>query len=290
MATLQRAARTLLKELSRSTDEWVIQAAKCLEWASRRENPAAARMDIKEAYGALLQSPVDNIEQMRSLNLIEALLHPAKLEDRKDWEDWDWCAICGKDAVRYYKPHHSKLLFAVCARHAQPHLRAQDLAMIHKAMAAPDPALLDVLERESAVYWHLEYLVDVGEIVATDWAGQVRAWWQKVSESEGVIEAWQRLVDPSPDASYHPNPIARDHANALALRSFAFQSIQKQCAEADKRASQRNGRKGGRPPTATAAQARQVRRLAAKGVPQVKIAEQVGLSRSHVVRLLRTFK
>lgn len=283
MATLQRAARTLLKELSRSTDEWVIQAAKCLEWASRRKNPAAARMDIKEAYGALLQSPVDNIEQMRSLNLIEALLHPAKLEDRKDW---DWCAICGKDAVRYYKPHHSKLLFAVCARHAQPHLRAQDLAMIHKAMAAPDPALLDVLERESAAYLYLEDLDEA----TMGWAEKVPAWWKKVSESEGVVEAWRRLVDAAPDSSYHPDPIARDQANALALRGFVFQSIQKQLAEADKRASQRNGRKGGRPPTATVAQARQVRRLAAQGVPQVKIAEQVGLSRSHVVRLLRTFK
>ena len=289
MVTLQAAAAGLRKELLShlSSDAGVIQAAQCLEWASRRKNPRAARLDIKDARNCV--SPPRTPEQVLAKAWIVALTQPAIQE--KEWGyGGDRCAICGEDAARCFKPHHSRSLIAVCARHAQPHLRAQDLTMIHKAMADPDPVLLDVLERESAVYLRLEYLVDVGEIVATDWAGQVRAWWQKVSESEGVIEAWQRLVAAAPDSSYHPNPAARDEANALALCRFAFHTIQKQSAEADKRASQQNGRKGGRPPTATAAQARQVRRLVAKGVPQVKIAEQVGLSRSHVVRLLKSFK
>lgn len=282
---LQEAAALLRKELTRlsTTDAGVIQAAKRLEWAARRKNPATCRLDIKDARNCV--SPPRTVEQVVAKGWIIALTQPS-IQEKADTE-WGWCAICGEDVARCFKPHHSQSLIAVCTRHAQPHLRAQDLAMIQKAMTAPDPVLLRALKRESAMYLHLE---EVSEIVATDWAGQVRAWWQKVSESEGVLEAWRRLVEAAPDSSYHPNSTARDETNSLALRGLVFHMIQERCAEADKRASQQNGRKGGRPPTATAAQARQVRRLAAKGVPQVKIAEQVGLSRSHVVRLLKSFK
>lgn len=282
--SLQASAAGLRKELLShlSSDAGVIQAAQCLERAARRENPATCRLDIKDARNCV--SPPRNPEQALALAWIVSLTQPS-IQEKADTE-WGWCAICGEDVARCFKPHHSQSLIAVCTRHAQPHLRAQDLTMIHKAMADPNPALLDVLERESAVYLYLEALDEA----AMDWAEKVRVWWKKTSESHGVVESWRRLVEAAPDSSYHQDSAVRDVTNSLALRGLVFHMIQERSAEADKRASQQNGRKGGRPPTATAAQARQVRRLAAKGVPQVKIAEQVGLSRSHVVRLLRTFK
>ena len=301
MGTLQVAAGALVKELENSRDEAVIKAVKWLKWAARRENTNTARADIRNASGCL-RSPTTSSQQ-QVLKRINGLLQPVpprrgltRKIDAKD-EDWNWCKICGDTAVRYFKPHRSQYLVAVCDRHAQPHLRAQDLAMIQCAMAAPEgiPGLLDMLRFESAVNLEIEdgqCLLSTSEAETTanialtkeKWIKALLKWW-KAEAAESVILAWGRLTDRYPD--YTVNPYY-EMVWASELCRDAFETIKSHFGEIDAEASQQNGRKGGRPPIATEVQILRIRTLAAKGVRQVDIAAQMGLSQAHVSRLLKS--
>ncbi|WP_145960707.1 hypothetical protein [Acidiferrobacter sp. SPIII_3] len=304
MKTLQVSARALMKELNDSRDEAVIKVVEYLGWAARRNNTPAARVDIKAAHKYL--QPPTNHEQARVLERVDALLHPAPKQtsknrgspretDAKDG-DWDWCDICGATAVRYFKPHHSQYLVAVCDRHTQPHLRGQDLAMIQCAMAAPEriQGLLDMLGLESAVNLEIEDgrgLLGANEsetavnmaLAREKWVKDLLKWW-KSEVAKSVIEAWRGLTSRYPDYTVSPY---YEMVWASELCRDAFKTIKSHFAEIDAEASQQNGRGGGRPPIATEAQIHHIRQLAAKGVRQVDIAAQVGLSQAHVSRLLK---
>lgn len=295
MGTLQVAAGALVKELETFRDETVIKAVKWLKWAARRENTNTARADVRNASGCL-RSPTTSSQQ-QALKRINALLQPAPTRrgstreiDTKD-EDWNWCKICGDTAVRYFKPHRSQYLVAVCDRHAQPHLRAQDLSMIQCAMAAPENMqdLLYTIRRESAVNLELDAEleakgINLGDYDLGKWTIVLLEWW-KVAAAKSVIEAWQRLTNIYPNSS-----IDSQYSPALeeSLCYTLYGAIRSHFGEIDAGASQQNGRKGGRPPVATEAQIRRIRQLAAKGTRQVDIAAQVGLSQAHISRLLKS--
>ena len=288
MRTLQIAAGLLLKELRGSRDEGVIRAARCLEWAARRGNPSAARTDIKDARAHL--DPSANHEQARALEQLDRILHPSQRRTRRSANEikgaGDWCALCGKDAVRFFRSHRG--LVPVCERHAQPHMRAHDLSLIQSAMlASASNGVLDGLdERESAVYSMFEDESEASRYSSSgDWRRWLQAWWRKVATTEGVIWAWSYLTHPYLEWGIaYPVAVVRD------FRAWLYEMIETHCAEVDARSSQQNGCKGGRPPVITPAQIRKVRQLAAKEVRQVEIAAEVGLSQSHVSRLLKSFK
>ena len=286
MRTLQISARRLLEDLSGVRDERV---AKYLERATRRQNPAAARVDLKDARACL--TPPENREQARALERLDAILHPApggrrariSAEEAKDARDWYWCMLCGEDAVRFFRSYRG--LVPVCERHAPHHVRAHILSLIHRTMSAGFAALAGLVE-ESTVHSLFEDASEASHYSSSNsWPVWLQAWWKTVAADEGVIWAWSYLTTPNleMDVSY-PSAVVQD------FRARLYEIVETHCTHRVARSSQQNGRKGGRPPAITPAQIRKVRQLAAKGRRQVEIAAEAGLSQSRVSRLLRTFK